>query len=1010
MRAYHLALSSLLFCLSVAVPAGEPTLQRLVADSDDVVRVLEHPTTGKPRFLRIAPGSLSLTGVTAKQRSTDFLQRYGQALGIADPGRQVRLLDEANDRLGHTKLSYEQRHEGLPVFAGIVRTHFDAEGRLVAVNGTFVPDVAVSTTPAWTSSEAEKIARRDVAANLEIPAAGPLSARSSTLMVFRSGLVRRVPGRDHLVYRVEIADGRGVREFVFVDAHTGKIVDRITGSHSALHRTIHEPDLNSVVIWNEGDALPYSTGDAGNDDQVNALIGMTETVYDFYLNLSGGTFPGWDGADGVMHSVWNASFVNCPNASWNGASTNYCDGSGADDVIAHEWTHAYTESTHGLIYQWQPGALNEAYSDIFGEILDKVDSLGTDTPVPVRTAGDCSTFGGTPPPSLNVLGPVSIAGFYGVGGAAFNPAAPATATAPVEQADDGAGATDGCAALSGFTPGRIALIDRGSCPFTDKVVNAQNVGAVGVIVVNSSDSVFTMSGSDGSITIPSVMVSSSDGVKIGNEVETGVGATIDLAVSAAVSVRWMVGEDAFGLNGPIRDMWNPTCKGDPDRVSAVQYWCSTADHGGVHTNSGVPNHAFALLVDGGTFNGHSVASLGWVKAAHLYWRAMTVYQVPDSDFADHEIALAQSCTDLIGIVLDDPATGLPAGQIDAADCAGVTEAMLAVEMGAEPPCNFQPLLAPGPPDPGCGALSLFDDFETVVPGWSLTNAGVFAEYSPRDWVRTDVVPEGGDGFAYFGIDSLTIGNCVEGDDDQSGTMSLDSPTITLGGAPSLVFDHYVATESGFDGGNLKISVNGGAYQPVAGADFTFNPYNTTLEVDNNTNPMGGQEAFSGSDGGVVASTWGQSQASLSNYAGAGDTIRLRFELGVDGCNGLDGWYLDNVRVCTDEEGAGDATALNLGLLAGGDIDMTWGDSCAASDTDYEVYEGALGDFTTHTSTTCSTGGATAAQVTPNSGDRYYLVVPRNTTREGSYGKESAGGERPAAGSACLPQAIAYECF
>ena len=40
--------------------------------------------------------------------------------------------------------------------------------------------------------------------------------------------------------------------------------------------------------------------------------------------------------------------------------------------MAHEWGHAYTEYTSGLIYQYQSGALNESYSDVWGETLDLV--------------------------------------------------------------------------------------------------------------------------------------------------------------------------------------------------------------------------------------------------------------------------------------------------------------------------------------------------------------------------------------------------------------------------------------------------------------------------------------------------------------------------------------------------------------------------------------------------------------------------------------------------------------
>ena len=58
-----------------------------------------------------------------------------------------------------------------------------------------------------------------------------------------------------------------------------------------------------------------------------------------------------------------------------------------DDTVAHEWGHAYTDTTHNLIYQWQSGALNESYSDIWGEVVDLLNGRGTDEPGGPRTAG-----------------------------------------------------------------------------------------------------------------------------------------------------------------------------------------------------------------------------------------------------------------------------------------------------------------------------------------------------------------------------------------------------------------------------------------------------------------------------------------------------------------------------------------------------------------------------------------------------------------------------------------------
>ena len=72
-------------------------------------------------------------------------------------------------------------------------------------------------------------------------------------------------------------------------------------------------------------------------------------------------------------------------------------------------------------------------------------------------------------------------------------------------------------------------------------------------------------------------------------------------------------------------MWNPRCFGNPGKVSdTFEYACSTADGGGVHPNSGVPNHAFALLVDGGSYNGQTITAIGLTKAAHIYFRAADV--------------------------------------------------------------------------------------------------------------------------------------------------------------------------------------------------------------------------------------------------------------------------------------------------------------------------------------------------------------------------------------------------
>jgi extracellular elastinolytic metalloproteinase len=75
---------------------------------------------------------------------------------------------------------------------------------------------------------------------------------------------------------------------------------------------------------------------------------------------------------------------------------------------------------------------------------------------------------------------------------------------------------DGCTAMASLT-GRVAIIDRGTCDFVVKVKNAQNAGAIGVIVANHAvggDSIMTMGGTDTTITIPSVFVGLTSGASI----------------------------------------------------------------------------------------------------------------------------------------------------------------------------------------------------------------------------------------------------------------------------------------------------------------------------------------------------------------------------------------------------------------------------------------------------------------------------------------------------------------
>lgn len=106
----------------------------------------------------------------------------------------------------------------------------------------------------------------------------------------------------------------------------------------------------------------------------------------------------------------------------------------------------------------------------------------------------------------------------------------------------------------------------------------------------------------------------------------------------------------------------------------------------------------------------------------------------------------------------------------------------------------------------------------------------------------------------------------------------------------------------------------------------------------------------------------------------------------------------------------DGQALTLDKDGGQDVVLSWGlSSCSVATTDYAVYEGVLGDFSSHEVVQCGTGGSRGLTVQPGIGNRYYLVVARNRTMEGSYGLDGAGTERPAAAVACVPQNLDPVC-
>ncbi len=163
---------------------------------------------------------------------------------------------------------------------------------------------------------------------------------------------------------------------------------------------------------------------------------------------------------------------------------------------------------------------------------------------------------------------------------AFGPAVPTTgklgqlAVIATQAGEAGPGCSPFNAANAAAAKGKVPIINRGGCNFTQKVKNAQDAGAVAVVLANNAGGAFTPGGADSSIRIPSVGITQADGEALkaavakartyGSRAQPGA-----VTASLAVDPNRLAGADAAGR--PLLYTPNPLVSG-----SSVSHWDVTA--------------------------------------------------------------------------------------------------------------------------------------------------------------------------------------------------------------------------------------------------------------------------------------------------------------------------------------------------------------------------------------------------------------------------------------------------
>ncbi len=771
-------------------PAPRPAVSRALGEVSRLAGAPVQATisrrSGTVSFLsarRDAPIPVLATG-GPDARARSFLADHGSLFGLAGGGRDLVLeRTTGTDRVGMEHARYRQTWKGVPIAGGEISVHL-VDGGVAAVAARTVTGLdGVDVVPALPAEAARRAALESLARGTEVR---DVFLSTPRLEILDRGHLGGPAFPARLAWFVE-ARRIDLREYLWIDAKTGVVLLRFSQLTNVKDREIHDADdptdgnlgdLVGTIVRTEGAA---ATGDADADTAYD----YAGDTYDYYSTEHGR--DSFDDAGGklisTVHFCPPTGQGACPysNAFWNGSQMVYGTGFPVgDDVDAHELTHAVTERTAGLFYYMQSGALNESFSDIFGETVDLTNGSGTDT----------------------------------------------------------------------------------------------------------------------------------------------------------AGVRWLLGEDLS--IGAIRDMADPTVYGDPGKIGDAQFKCydsGSVDGGGVHSNSGVPNHAYALMVDGGSYNGHSISGLGLTKAGDIEYRALTVYLLSSSGFQDDYDALLQACSDLEGL-----------DGITASDCLSVEEALAAVAMTSTWPCSGA---AGASPDLCANAWDgptylFFDDFEEY-PGDGDGDPGYLTDWSQH--ILTSVAGVGGQG--HWNVCCLGPyatsghGNLFGYDWQYRGDSAVEmtsSVAIPAGGA-FVHFDHAYGFENSgathYDGGVVEYSTNNGSSWTDAGSLIDAGRTYDGLLTTASDNPIEGRSAFCGD-------SFGYTGTRLDLASLASQSVRFRFRIGTDSFVSDYGWYLDDFGIYTCAPACTVADlVLSSGTVAGKDKQLAC--NSIEAGTSYGVATG--GDLT-----------------------------------------------------------------
>lgn len=367
--------------------------------------VQQNKKTGKVTFI----GSNSPQGIklssnvpilanNPQEQARNFVRAYAPLFGVNNPdtdlvARKSFTLD------AQSTVKYQQIYNNIPVIGAEINVNLDSFGNLLAMTGESASSLNLNTTPKVSAAQALSTALKVVRKAYNLSASS-VNATTPELRIYQPGIIDPGTGLTRLVWYITVTPKtpQPVEQIVLVDAKTAdKVVLSFNNAPDARSRQTytanHTTILPGTIVCSEASTDANCTT-TGTSDVAKAHLFAADT-YNFYLNNHAR-----DSIDGLGLPIISTVQYdnNYANAFWNGSQMVYGDGlSQADDVVGHELTHGVTQYTSNLYYYYQSGAINESFSDVWGEFIDLTNGKGNDNAAVRWKVGEdvpASIFGG----------------------------------------------------------------------------------------------------------------------------------------------------------------------------------------------------------------------------------------------------------------------------------------------------------------------------------------------------------------------------------------------------------------------------------------------------------------------------------------------------------------------------------------------------------------------------------------------------------------------------------------